>query len=138
RARHAAPAGALPHWSILSQQRFPAAPLPRSRWGQAASKQGMRSGAGYADERRGINKEENVEQAADREHNAKLVRHLFKLSDRLVEIHQFDDVEIIVGADHARDRAKHRKRVQARFYRGEKDIELGKKTGEWRDAGHRE
>ena len=56
----------------------------------------------------------------------------------LVEIHDLDDAQIIVGAHHARQHADDRGHVEMRLDRGEEDVELGEEARERRNAGKAE
>ncbi len=58
--------------------------------------------------------------------------------DRLVEIHDLDDAQIVERADDAGEHADHGEPDQIGVDRGEEDVELAEEPGERRDAGQRE
>ena len=61
-----------------------------------------------------------------------------KARARLVEIHDLDDAQVVIGADHARHDADHGERHEPASIAAREDVELGEEAGERRNAGERE
>src|SRR5262247_2978296 len=79
-------------------------------------------------ERSGINEEQEIEQPGHAKHRLELRGHGSKPLRRLVEIHELDDGEIVVGAYDAREHTQHREREQARLDSREEHVEFGEEA----------
>ena len=62
----------------------------------------------------------------------------WKAADRLVEPHDLDDAQIVVGAHHRGQHADHRQRIELGIDRREEHVPLRPEAGERRNAGQRE
>src|SRR5439155_18974617 len=102
------------------------------------SEQRLRRDGCRLDQGSGIDEEQQVEQPARAQHRLQLAGHRLERLGRLVEIHDLDDHEIIIGADYAGEHAEHRQRKQPGLDRGEEHIEFREKSGERGNAGERE
>ncbi len=53
----------------------------------------------------------------------------------LVEIHDLDDAQIVIGGHDAGQHTQDRERIELGVDRGEEDVELAEEAREWRRAG---
>ena len=82
--------------------------------------------------------EQEHEQSRHRHHEARPPLHRQERRARVVEEHDLDDAQVVVGGNHARQHADDRQRVKPRLYRRREHVELGEEAGERRHARHGE
>src|SRR3954464_6815573 len=99
-----------------------------------ASEQRFRRGPGEVHERRRIEEEEQDEYAADPKDGGKRSAHWLEPFGGSVEIHDLDDAEIIIRADHAEQHACDGKGIEADIDGGEEHVELGEETCKGRNT----
>src|SRR5207342_1116481 len=129
----------LLYWSSQALHARQGVRPPRLPSNRASSQleQRARGSARGLDQRRRVDEEQQVEQSRDREHSSKLAWHRLEARRGLVEIHDLDDGEIIVGPYHAGDYADDGEGEKARLDCCEEYIELGKEACEGWNAGQR-
>ena len=97
----------------------------------AAASAASTSGAGRSNE-------QQHEQRRDRHDEAGAALDRQERLARVVEEHDLDDPQVVVGGNHARQHADDGERIEPRLDRGGEHVELGEEAGERRHAGHRE
>ena len=105
-----------------------AAPIKRTSWPPPR----------HAPDRAAEQRVQEDERARGAQHQLQLARHRLEAADGLVEIHDLDDADIVVGADDGGEHADDGERIEAGIDGGEEDVPLAEEAGEPGNAGQRE